>query len=372
MRFFLLNKDVQEKDLVPCYFLYGEETFLAREFLGQLKDLLISPDAQDFNLERFHLEDTTWREVIDLARTAPFMFSPHRLIYLELPSTDKKEGEGPEKKGQKLFSDMDETLVRDYLAAPATKTVLVVVFPGKSNYSRRVMKFFTSFPPSIVTAVELKPLKKDSLGTWLDHRASAWGKSITRPANDKLAELVGSDLQRLDQELDKLALFVGDKKTIDEEDVDQASGGTRDLEGWELDNALEGREAKKCLAVLANLFAGGGAPEYVLGIVSNFFRGVLAAQDGLREGQDKKEIFRVLKPQIRESYGRWYFDRLNDFFSLVEGFSGRELDDLLQSLGRIDARLKTSDVSPRVQLDAFVVDYCRRRRPDKATWRPRP
>jgi DNA polymerase-3 subunit delta len=371
LRFFLLNKDVQEKDLVPCYFLFGEETFLAREFLGQLKDLLISPDAQDFNLERFHLEDTTWREVIDLARTAPFMFSPYRLIYLELSSAEKKEREGSEKKGEKFFSDMDETLVRAYLTAPGAKTVLVVVLPGKPSYSRRVMKFFTSFPPSIVMAVELKPLKKDGLGTWLDRRASACGKSISRPAKDKLAELVGSDLQRLDQEIDKLAVFVGDKKAIDEEDVDLASGGTRDLEGWELDNALEGRDAKKCLAVLANLFGGGGAPEYVLGIVSNFFRGVLAAQDGLREGRDKKEIFRALKPQIRESYGRWYFDRLNDFFSLVEGFSGRELDDLLQSLGRIDVRLKTTDVSPRVELEAFVVDYCRRRRPDKVTWSPR-
>ncbi len=371
MQFFLLNKDVQEKDLVPCYFLFGEETLLAREFLGQLKDLLVSPEAQDFNLERFHLEDTTWREVIDLARTAPFMFSPYRLIYLELPSSEKKERESSEKKREKLFSDMDETGVRTYLAAPAAKTILVVVLPGKPNYSRRVLKFFTSFPPSIVMAVEIKPLKKDSLGTWLDHRASAWGKSITRPAKDKLTELVGGDLQRLDQEIDKLALFVGDKKTIDEEDVDQASGGTRDLEGWELDNALEGREAKKCLAVLANLFGGGGAPEYILGIVSNFFRGILAAQDGLREGRDKKDIFRSLKPQIRESYGRWYFDRLNEFFALVEGFSGRELDELLQSLGRIDARLKTSDVSPKVELEAFVVDYCRRRRPDKATWKPR-
>jgi DNA polymerase-3 subunit delta len=371
LRFFLLNKEIQDKDLVPCYFLFGEETFLAQEFLGQLKALLIPPDAQDFNLERFHLEDSSWLEVMDLARTSPFIFSPWRIIFLELPSSEKKEKEGDEKKGREMFSAKDEVLVRAYLTAPAPKTVLVVVFPGKANASRRIIKFFTSFPPSVVLAKELKPLKGAQLYAWMERKLAGLGKTMSDEAKRSLADLVGNDLQRLDKELDKLATYVGDRRSIDEEDAKQATGGTRDLESWELENALEARDTKKCLTVLANLFLTGQAPEYILGMLSGFFRGILTAHDGLREGRDKKEIFRALRPRITESYGKWYYDRLNDFFSVVEGMTRKGLDDYLQELGRIDSRLKTTDVSARAQFEAFVIDFCRRQQPERVTWKAR-
>jgi len=368
LRFFLLNKEIQDKDLVPCYFLFGEETYLAQEFLGQLKTLLIPPDAQDFNLERFHLEDSSWLEVMDLARTSPFIFSPWRIIALELPSSEKKEKEGEEKKGKEIFSAKDETLVRDYLTSPAPKTVLVVVFPGKANASRRIIKFFTSFPPSVVLAKELKPLKNADLYAWMDRKLDKLGKTMSREAKVGLTDLTGNDLERLDKELDKLATYVGDRRSVDEDDVKQATGGTKDLESWELENALEARDVKKCLTVLDNLFSTGQGPEYILGMLSGFFRGILAAHDGLRVGRDKKEIFRALRPRITESYGKWYYDRLNDFFSVVEGMTGKELDDYLQELGRIDYRIKTTDVSARPQFEAFVIDFCRRQQPERATW----
>jgi DNA polymerase-3 subunit delta len=371
LRFFLLNRDIQDKDLVPCYFLYGEETYLAQEFIGQLRALLIPPDAQDFNMERFYLEDSSWLEVMDLARTSPFIFSPWRIISLELPSSEKKNKEGEEKKGKELFSAKDEILVRDYLTSPAPKTVLVVVFPGKVTSSRRVVKFFCSFPPSVVLAKELKPLKNADLYAWMDRKLDGMGKTMSREAKAGLADLTGSDLQRLDKELDKLATYVGGRRSIDEEDVKQATGGTKDMETWELQNALEARDAKRCLAVLDNLFAGGQSPEYVLGMLGGFFRGILAAHDGLREGRDKKDIFRAVKPFLSERSGKWYYDLLNDYFSVVEGMTRKRLDDYLQELSRIDYRIKATDVSPRPQIEAFVIDFCRRQRPEKATWQGR-
>ncbi|MCJ7610856.1 MAG: DNA polymerase III subunit delta [Candidatus Aminicenantes bacterium] len=371
MRSFLLNKDLQEKDLVPCYFLYGEETFLAQEFLGQLRELLIPPDVPDFNVERLHFEDTSWREVIDLARTAPFIFSPWRIIALEMPPADKKDKGEDERKKKDIFSDMDERLVGDYLAAPASRTILMVILPGRTNKSRRLMKFFASFPAAVVLAKEMKPLKDRNLWSWMNRKMAGWKKAIVPEAMSRLTELVGNDLQRLDKELDKLATYVGDKKSIDEEDVKAASGWTKGLENWEPENALEARDVNRCLAVLAKLFTGGTAPELVLYILGNFFRTILAAQEGLASGRDKKDIFREFRPRITENYGKWYFDRLNDFFSSVQGLSRAELDDCLQRLNRIDYRLKTSDISARTELEVFVVDYCRRRRPEKLTWKAR-
>lgn len=368
MRFFLLNKALEEKDVAPCYFLYGEETFLGQEFLGQLRELLVPPDAQDFNLERFHFEDTSWPEVIDLARTAPFPLSPWRVISLGLPLSEKKE-EG-ERQKKELFSERDESLVRDYLSSPAGRTVLVVILPGRANPSRRIVKFFTSFPESVVEARELKPLKGAGLSSWVDRKLSVAGKAMTHEAKSRLAELIGNDLQLLDQELDKLAIYVGDKRSIDEEDVDAVEGSTKEREGWELGSALETDDLHRALAVLANYFAEGKAPEQILGILHGFFRDILVAQEGLRAGRDKSAVFKDVRPRVGKGGGSWYFDRMNEFFSSVQGLSPKELNECLESLGRIDFRIKNSDAAPRTEIETFIVEYFRRRRSGGTTSRP--
>ncbi len=369
MRFSLLNKDVEEKDLSAVYFLYGEETFLAQEFLGQLVELLVPPDAEGFSLERFHYEDTSWPEVIDLARTAPFLFSPWRIIALEFPLTDRESRDDLESKGRKVFSETDESLVAEYLAGAAERTVLVVVLPGRANASRRIVKFFAKYPEKVVLSRELKPLKGAGLMSWIDRRMAGLGKSMTSEAKFRLVELIGNDLQRLANELDKLAAYAGETKTLDEDDVAAAAGWTKVREGWELESALEARDARRALVVLANFFIEGKPPELVLAILSNFFRGVLASREGLREGRDRKEIFREVKPQIRESYGSWYFDQLKAYFGFIEGFGPAELDACLKELGRIDFRVKTSDVSARTDIEAFIVNYCRRLAPGGVTSR---
>ncbi|OGD30102.1 MAG: DNA polymerase III subunit delta [Candidatus Aminicenantes bacterium RBG_13_63_10] len=378
MRLSLLDKDLQETDLLPCYFFYGEETYLAHEFFDDLRRWLIPPDAPQLSVERLHFEDTSWREVIDLARTAPFLLSPWRLISLEMPPQGKKEkdredGDGDEGPGKKkeFFSEGNERLVRDYLAAPASRSVLVITVPGKPNLSRRFMKFFTSFPPKVVLTKELKRFKPRDLGSWAARKLKAWKKEIDPDALAGLTDLVGTELERLDKELDKLATYVGEKKTIDEDDVRAVSAWTRDSELWELQNAFEARDAGRCLEVLAVLFQGGSVPIQVLAVLAGYFRSILAAQEGLRAGRDRKDIFKETHPQIRESFGSWYYDRLNEFFSAAQGLSRSELDDCLQRLKEIDSRLKSSGASGRTEIEAFVLDYCRRCRQEKPTWRAR-
>jgi DNA polymerase-3 subunit delta len=363
LRFFLLNKDLAETDVASCYFLYGEETFLAQEFLSQLRELLLPPEAADTGLERFRLEETSWPEVIDVARTAPFLFSAWRVIALELPSGDKTEN--GERRRTEVFSERDENLVRDYLRAPAGRTVLVVILPGRANPSRRIVAFFSAFPESAVVVRELKPLRGASLMAWIDRKLTPVGKAMGSEAKSRLVDLVGNDLDRLDKELDKLSTFIGDKRTIDEEDVDAAAGATKEREGWELGSALETGDLRRALTVLANFFAEGKAPQLILGILSGFFREILAAQDGLRSGRDKSAIFRELRPYLRGG-GPWLADRMGEFFSSVQGLSPQALTECLESLGRIDRRIKTSDASDatvRTEIEAFLIDFFRRRSP---------
>ena len=106
-------------------------------------------------------------------------------------------------------------------------------------------------------------------------------------------------------EVAKLAVFVGDKKGIEEDDVDQATAGQRSFQAYDLDDALAAADFAKGAAILNELFAEGERSEVIVGRLAGFFRNVLAAQTWLREkSRTKDEIFQTFFPYISKELGR--------------------------------------------------------------------
>jgi DNA polymerase III delta subunit len=348
----LLGKDLDEKALHPCYFFYGEEPFLADEFIEELKKALISPDDQGTNIEKGNLEDQSWMEIIDLARTVPFFFSSSRIIAVNLPVG----------RGERL-SSAEEKILKDYFSSPSGHTVLIIIYPEKLRRSAPLFRLFSSFPSALVFVKELKPLKGRFLFSWMDRKLSSWGKRATQEAMERLAELTGNDLARVNNELKKIATFVGDKEIIELDDVNAVSGWIKSFYEWEIVDSLEKADLDKSLVVLDNLFKESVRPEFIVGLTAKFFRDIFLAKLWLKEKEkDKKAIFKELRPQIQERFGPFYTTKFRSFFSVVEGMSMGEVDDLLSQLKEMDLMIKTTDQNAQTLLEGFLYRYCRMRK----------
>ena len=359
MRSSLLNKEINEENIVFCYFFHGEETYLAHQFAEKLKEALISPDVQDYNLERFNLEESSWMEIIDLARTVPFFLSSWRIIIVEA-SKGKDEN----------LSKTERSLLRDYFLSPSSQTVLVIIFSGKIRKNSSLFQFFSSLSSSLVLIKELKPLRERSLYSWMDRKLDSLEKTATPEAKKRLEELLGNDLRRVNHELEKLATFIGEKKVIELDDVNQVSGWAKTSFEWELGESLEKADFEKSLIVLNNLFKEGIRPEFILGMMVRFFHEILLAKLWLKEKEiDRKAIFKDLKPHIHEGYGGFYVMKFREFFSLVEKISAKELNHYLSELGKIDLKMKTSDASVQMLLESFLYDYCLCRGQGRIIWK---
>ncbi len=346
---YLLGGEIREDRLFPCFFLYGEETYLADEFVRQLKDALISPDGQGFNLERFALEESRWADLIDLARTVPFFFSPWRIVVIETAAENDSQ-----------LSSLEESIIKDYFRSPSSRTVLIIILAGKVKKTHPLVRFFSRLPSNMICLRELKPLKDGHLSRWIDKKLEERGKLATPEAKRRLEEIIGNDLRRLANELEKIVNFAAEKKVVDLDDVNQVCDWVKTFVQWELSNSLEKANIREILLVLNQLFKEGIKAEYILSIIANFFRDILAAKVWLREKRDRKEIFARLRPQIQENFS-FYPTKFKTFFSLVEGFSSADLRSIIAELERIDLLVKTSDTSAQVLLEAFVYNYCRRK-----------
>jgi DNA polymerase III delta subunit len=345
---FLLGKDIDKTSVLPCYFFYGEEPFLAQQFLEELKDLLIFSDQQDFAIERFDLDQHSWVDVFDTARTISF-FPTERIFVVTIP---KRRGK---------LNNTEAEIVKAYFEDPTPQTVMVFLHPFKLLRKTSVVKLFSSLPASEV--IELKPLRIPQVLTWMDRRISLSGKSASREAKSRLIELAGSDLGMIDSELNKLVTYVGDKTRIELDDVNQVCGWVKSFVEWEVTNNLEVRDYDKSLIALDKLLNKEGIkPEYILGIMAKFFRQLFLTKQWLREhSKDRRAIFKILKPQIQEKFGSFYTTKFAEFYRLVDRVSMEEISRYVEDLGRIDMALKTTDQSPMVLFEGFLFQFCRKK-----------
>jgi DNA polymerase III delta subunit len=356
-----LAGEIREDRLAAGYVFYGEEDYLAEEFIRRLKRALISPDAQGFNLERFDLAVVRWPDIIDTARTAPFFFSPWRIVVVRAVEENREGKEAREGKGgSRKLSSLDEKILREYFHSPASRTVLVVVISGRVKKTHPLVKFFDSLPRGAVVLKEVRPLKKGDLHAWMMQRLAPLGKSATPEALSRLEEVAGSDLRRIDRELEKIAAFAADRKTVDIEDVLQVCDWTKSFIEWDLAEALKRTDQRQSLLILNRAFQEGVRPEHILRVLANFFRDLLLAKLWLREGRDRKEIFAFLKPQIKEAFVKLYADEFKALFSLLERLSIGEINWAVRELEKIDFAIKTMDVSEQPLMETFVIEYCRR------------
>lgn len=360
----LINKELSESTVLPCYFLYGEESYVPEQFVRELESLMASPEAGEFHLIQYYLDDTRWMEIIDTAKAVAFLFSPWRLIVVRIPEkaseADKDNGRG-NGKGKRLMTAAEEAVIRDYLNAPTPRTVMVVLFSGKVKKSHSLVRFFGSFPPSVVLSKEFKALKERGAGFWIDKWLSAMGKTLTAEGRARLFEIVGFDLQILENEIEKLAVYAGDRKVIDVNDVNEISGWIKSFEDWAINDALAAAGYEGCVVVLDKLFKNGFKAEQILSRIVNFLRDILMAKTWLEEKRDRKAIFAEIHPNVSEKFQSLYASKFEQFFSLIRRFSFADLRDMLEELTEVDRMIKSTDVPSQTALEGFLFGYCRRR-----------
>jgi len=206
--------------------------------------------------------------------------------------------------------------------------------------------------------VEMKRLKRQDLLGWMTERLASLGKSATQEALARLEEVAGSDLRRIDQEIEKLANYAADRRRIEIEDVLQVCEWTRSFIEWELTEALKGVDQKRLLLTLGRAFKEGERPENVIRVLANFFRDLLWPSSGSRKAGTGR---RFSASSSRSSRKRGAFTPRSSrrFSPFSRGFPrGDPVGG--PGVGEDRPFAESQDVAIGPLLERFVVEFCRR------------
>jgi DNA polymerase-3 subunit delta len=174
------------------------------------------------------------------------------------------------------------------------------------------------------------------------------GKSLDPAAAARLAALVGPDARALAAELEKLAAYAGDRKTIRAEDVDAIVARTAEDPFFALGNAVESRDLSAALGVLGRTVADGGSPHMLVASLAGTVRRLVVEGERARRaagtrrlgtyGEWQAVVLPTIPPEelgTKKPFGFW------KKYEASLRFSRDELLDALAALAEADHAMKT-------------------------------
>jgi len=253
----------------PLYFVHGRERYLVDRAVELLRTRVLDPRTRDFNYELFYGKEAGAARIAQAARTLPMM-AKRRLVLVR---------DADEMKGDELGA------LIPYVSDPAPETCLVFV----AEKADQRLKFFTAFKKHGVL-IKLDPLYERQLPDFVRGEAKARGVTLAPDAVTMMVDEIGAELGQLADAVERLAIYVGERKQVTAEDVDKVVATTRQRNVFELANAVGAGDRAHALAVLSSMLGARESGVRIVAMLARHLRQLWITSELLERTRDKFEI----------------------------------------------------------------------------------
>jgi DNA polymerase III subunit delta len=270
--------------LQPIYLLQGTQDYLIKYLRKKIVEQAVLPEDRELNFSVYDLNESPIELAMEDAMTLPFL-GDKKVIVLLNPSFLTGET-----KKQKVEHDLDEFLT--YIRQPSPDTILVVEAPyEKLDKRKKIVKSLESGSQTFM----LNQLSEEALFQLLKDEVQPLDAIYTKEAHERLLAVVGFNVAQLVNEVNKLALYVGEQGEIKKEEVELLA--TRSLESnvFDLVNYVMKRQADLGLQLLQDLFKQKQEPIMLLALITRQVRITLQTLLYQKQGYTQKEMAFRLK-----------------------------------------------------------------------------
>jgi DNA polymerase-3 subunit delta len=304
-------KDISGGNIKPIYFLMGEEPYYIDKLTEFIESNILSEDERAFNQQVLYGRDVSIEDVISAAKRYPMMADRQVIIVRE---------------AQELSRSIDK--LESYVKNIQPTTVLVIAYKYKSLDKRKSM---TKLIEKEGLLFESKKLYENQIGTWISRVLQGKGYHIEPKATAMLVEFLGTDLSRINNELEKLQIILPLGTTFTPAHIEENIGFSKDFNVFEFRKAIGERNQLQAYRI-ADHFAQ-NKKEYPMvlttGMVFSFFSSLLQYH-GLKD-KSPGNVAKVLKVNP-------YF--LKDYDLALKNFPMKKVSAIVSTLRDIDVKSK--------------------------------
>src|SRR6202163_3184265 len=346
--------EVAGRKLRAAYVLIGDEVFFRDQCRQALLQHLVPADMRDFSLHDLDLAQVSIAEVLDRART-PSLMAPFQVLFVR--GVKELYGRG---------SHAEEfAAIETYMKDPNPDAVIIFVADHISipaDVRRMEMQDKDRFERIRDTLgqycgiVELARVEEADGMRWIIEQAQKENVKVDQDAARELIDALGADMMLVSHELEKLILYVAEKKHITLGDVETMVLAAKQRSLYELTDAISARDKPRALALLHGLLnASDGGEDSAIGhlyMLARTFRQMVVILE--KNVRDSRAIWQAL----------WQGFRLppfaaEDVIRQARRYkSRRDLTRALKLIARADLALRSNAPSKRLVLENLVMQLC--------------
>ena len=309
-------RDLQARKFAPVYYLMGDEAYYIDKISDWIAENVLQPEERDFNQTVLFGSDVTAAQVIDMAKRYPMMSEYQVVIVKEAQNIRHMEP------------------IEAYLQKPLTSTILV--FCHKNGALDR-RKRLVGVIDKVGVLYESKKLKERDLPAFIENYLREKGVGIDDKSNQLIAESIGSDLNRLTSELDKLIISLPENdRRVTPQIVEDQIGVSKDFNGFELRDAIVYKNVFKANQIIDYFDKNpkAGSIYAFLPLLFNYFENLMIAFYCPKRN-DPNEVARYL--DMKSSWA------VQQYMTGMRNYTGMKTLQIILKIREIDAKSKGLD-----------------------------
>jgi len=322
-----LKRSIKDGQIKSLYLLHGDEDYLRDAAARFIADAALAGAVlRDFNESSFNLASVDVQQALAAAEQLPMM-GARRVVRITHFAK---------------LNEADEGALMRYVERPAESSV--VIFLADDLDKRR--KLSKTLLEKCVS-VEFARLTDNELTAWAKSRLKELKAEADERTLRQVIALVGSNVRRLSNELDKLATAALPGRYISLDSVELLVGRSRELTNFELTDHLIARDRRRALETLRILLDDGAEPVMLIGLIASNYRRLALAKELMSRGAPKEEVFRLVQMP---------YSKREEFLATARRAESSDLVRRIRRIATADLAIKTSRATPRLQLEVLVCE----------------
>ena len=318
--------EIKKRKFKPVYYFFGEDSYNLSFTLHTLEETFKPLLLSEFDEETIYSENRSISDILGLATAFPFGSEKKLIIVRE---------------AEKI---KDKKPLKDYASSPAEFTVIAFFHNGAiTNLSSEPFKTLDANE----FLYEAKELKGKNLIDWLMSIAVEKGKKLSDENAQVLVDIVGENRNMLQDQLEKICVYLSKEKEITIESIQQVSSELKQFNIFDLQNAIGLKDKSKSLTVAYNLLDNGAEPTFIITMLTRYFTGLAKITELQTKNTPVQEAARIV--------GTHHFYYPN-YVKARKLFSDEKLVEVFRALLKADVSVKTTTADDKTVIALLIAE----------------
>lgn len=320
-----IDEDIAKGQFQNLYLIYGEEDYLKLQYKNKLIAALVN-EGDNMNFSKYEDNGINTAQVIDQAETMPF-FAEHRVILIENSGFGKKM---PEDLG-------------NYLSSIPEFTVFIFVEPSADKRGK-----LYKAAKAAGRDIEINMPNEAVLAKWVGAQLNSAGMQMKKDAWTQFLNMTHDSMDNMSRELEKLITYVGDRKQITVEDVNEICVAKVETKIFDMLNAISAKDMMRTMDLYQDMLSAKEPPMRILTMIVRQFRQMKVIKELTGFGDNPSTIAKkVGVPDFA----------VRRTMQLAGNFSDKEISNLLNDAADFEEQFKTGKLDEKLAVELIIMKY---------------